>query len=34
MGVRVTGERKMEGTAVVSVTWLFILLNHTVMCHL
>ena len=29
----VTGGRNMEETAVVSLTWLFILLNHTVMCH-
>ena len=28
-----TGKRKMEGTVVVSLTWLFVLLNHTVMCH-
>ena len=29
----VTGGRKMEETAMVSLTWLFILLNHTMMCH-
>ena len=29
----VIGGRKMEETAVVSQTWLFILLNHTIMCH-
>ena len=32
-GGGVTGKRKMEETAVVSLTWLFILLNRTVMCH-
>ena len=29
----VTGGRKMEEAAVVSLTWLFTLLNHTIMCH-